>query len=72
MATAGGGRRVPREILYEFSRIGSYLKVTAMDPDSLVEVSVSGPANGSREVLRRIAANKLIYVLNKGNDGSRR
>ncbi|MBP2310776.1 DUF6898 family protein [Azospirillum soli] len=53
----GGG-----EILFEFQRVGSYLKVMAIDGVTGEEVSVAGPASGSLELLKRTAVNKLRFV----------
>ncbi|MBP2230349.1 DUF6898 family protein [Azospirillum agricola] len=50
------------EVLFEFHRVGSYMKVTAIDAQTGVEVSVAGPASGSVELLKRTAMNKLRYV----------
>lgn len=54
------------EVLLEYRRIGAYLKVMAVDPETGTEVSVAGPATGSRELLTRTAVSKLRYVLQKG------
>jgi len=54
-----------RETLFEFSQMGQYLKVTAMDPDTLTEVTVFGPPSNSRELLKRTAMAKLQFVLNR-------
>lgn len=51
------------EILMEFQRVGMYLKATAIHAGTGAEVSVAGPANGSRELLKRTAINKLRYVM---------
>ena len=53
------------EILYEFVPQGRFVRVIAVDPVSRVEVTVVGDRAASRETLKRIAANKLKYVLNK-------
>lgn len=53
------------EVLFEFHRVGSYLKVCAIDPVTGTEVSVVGPATGSRELLKRTAIAKLEMVLRK-------
>lgn len=58
------------DVLFEFVRIGGYMKVVAIDPETATEVSVVGPATGSREILKRTAMNKLRYVLRR--DGGRR
>lgn len=52
-----------REVLLEFRRIGDVVKVTAVDPDSLIEVSIQGPAGASEAELRQTAVAKLDYVL---------
>lgn len=53
-----------REVLVEFHRIGSYLKATAMDALTLVEVSAVGPPT-AREQLRRTVLAKLEFVLSQ-------
>lgn len=58
-----GGRDMPGgEVLFEFQRVGSYMKVVAIDPATGDEVSVAGPASGSTELLKRTAINKLRFV----------
>ncbi len=56
MTGAGG------EVLFEFHRVGTYMKVVAIDGTTGVEVSVVGPASGSVELLKRTAMSKLRYV----------
>ncbi len=53
------------EYLVEFIQVGSYMKVSAVDPISGREVSIVGPASASRNQLSRVAVNKLKYVLAK-------
>jgi len=53
------------EILFEYQRVGAYLRVTAIDAATGVEVTIAGPATGSRELLTRTAMAKLRYVLEK-------
>ncbi|WP_029006707.1 DUF6898 family protein [Azospirillum halopraeferens] len=62
------------EVLFEFVRVGNYLKVSAIDPATAIEVSVAGPVTGSRELLKRTAVNKLRYVLERrrAEQGGRR
>lgn len=60
-------RRDGREILIEFHQIGNAVKVTAVDPDTLTEVSIVGPSSAGEEMLKRNAINKLNYVLSKKN-----
>ncbi len=54
-----------KEVLLEFQRIGNAVKVVAVDPESLVEVTIMGPPGAGEEALTRIAVRKLEYVLNK-------
>ncbi len=56
-----------REVLVEFQQIGNAVKVTAVDTQSMVEVSIMGPASAGEEILKRNAINKLNYVLSKKN-----
>ena len=42
-----------REVFLEFRRVGNAVKATALDPETLTEVSVVGPATGGQEMLRR-------------------
>lgn len=53
------------EVFFEFQRIGMYMKVSVIDGATGTEVSVAGPANGSRELLKRTAMAKLRYVLER-------
>lgn len=59
------GKSGDGEVILEFQQIGSIVKVIAVDPVSLVEVSIMGPASAGQEVLKRNAINKLQYVLSK-------
>ena len=56
---------MPDEIIIEFHRIGGSVKVSAMDPATLTEVSIVGPANAGEETLKRNVLRKLEYVLAK-------
>ena len=53
------------EVLYEHRVVGSYVKVSAIDPVTYTEVSIVGPASASQSALEDLARKKLIYVLNK-------
>lgn len=57
------------EVLIEMRRIGAYVKVTAFDPVSLVEVSIVGAARAPETQLRAAAIKRLEYVLAKGRQG---
>ncbi|MRG73367.1 hypothetical protein GH722_16475 [Alphaproteobacteria bacterium HT1-32] len=53
------------EVLYEMIPNGRFMKVTAVDPISLVEVSIVASPNTPMAVLKLNARRKLEYVLNK-------
>lgn len=52
------------EVLIEFHQVGHAVKVTAVDPVTLVEVSIVGPAAASQAQLERAVIAKLDYVQN--------
>lgn len=54
-----------REIILEYHTIGSIVRVSAMDAQSLVEVSIQGPASAGQAILKRNALKRLEYVLKK-------
>ncbi|HAI28836.1 MULTISPECIES: hypothetical protein [Thalassospira] len=53
------------EIYFELRKVGTYLRCTAIDGKTGVEVTVAGPISRNPEQLKRVAAQKLEYVLNK-------
>lgn len=57
------------DVIIEFRAVGHVVKVSAIDPRSLTEVSIIGPANESRERLKATAVAKLRYVLRKKAGG---
>ena len=68
MAGSRRGRRPPAEggeFLLEFRRIGNAVKVSAIDPVTGTEVSITGPASIGEAELSLNACNKLRYVLRK-------
>ena len=56
MATPHTGSR---EVLFEFTAIGSVVKVVAIDAATGHEVSVMGPVHASRNDLQKLALAKL-------------
>jgi len=56
---------MPSEILFEVTQIGAYVKITAVDPQTGIEASVTGPASLSPHQLQQAAIRKLQYVLEK-------
>jgi hypothetical protein len=49
----------PREVLFEFTVIGTVVKVAAIDAATGIEVSVMGPAHALRADLQKLALAKL-------------
>ena len=54
-----------REVILEFYPVGHVVKVSAMDTQSLTEVSIQGPASAGEEILKRNALKRLEYVMRK-------
>ena len=52
-----------REVLFEFTVVGDYLRAAAIDGQTGVEVVVFGPANARREGLEALALRKLERAL---------
>jgi hypothetical protein len=51
--------------IIEFHRIGNAVKVTAMDPATLTEVSIVGDPSATEFQLTRVAVRKLEFMLAK-------
>jgi len=51
--------------IIEFTQVGATVKVTAIDPKTMTEVSIVGGAQYSQEFLARQAVKKLEYVLSR-------
>ena len=54
-----------REVILELFPYGAITKVTAMDVQTLTEISIQGPASAGEEILKRNAIKRLEYVLRK-------
>lgn len=54
-----------REVLFEFRRIGAYVKVSAIDALTATEVSIVGDASAGEMRLKQTALKKLDYVMAK-------
>ncbi len=52
-------------VILEFHHVGAYVKVSAMDPVTLTEVSVVGDPAAGEYALKRTAIRKLNYVLGR-------
>ena len=53
----------PGEVILEFVRVGALIRVSAMEPKSLTEVVIYGPASAGEAALRRTVLCKLDYML---------
>lgn len=54
-----------REVIFEFVLIGTAMKITAVDAETGVEATIVGDPRAGRETLRRLARQKLDYVMRK-------
>ena len=54
-----------REVIIEFAHIGQIVRVSAMDSQTLTEISIQGPKSAGEETLKRNAIKRLEYVLRK-------
>ena len=50
---------VDREVYFEFTALGSAVRVSAIDSATGIETVIVGPANASAADLERLALNKL-------------
>ncbi len=55
-------------VILEFRQVGAYVKVSAMDPVTLTEVSLVGDPAVGEYALKRTAIRKLNYVLGRQKD----
>ena len=55
----------PDAVILEFVRVGALVRVSAMEPNTLTEVVIYGPAHAGEADLRRLALRKLDYVLGR-------
>ena len=65
------GRAAPPadDYIVEFIQLGGSIKVTAVDPVSLREVSIVGSPGATQEQLAELAIRKLRYVLERDGGG---
>lgn len=52
-----------REVIFEFLRVGPSVKVTAVDTATGIEVTIVGDPAAGETALKRLARQKLDYVL---------
>ncbi|MBO88070.1 MAG: hypothetical protein CMP14_00990 [Rickettsiales bacterium] len=58
-------------VLFEFIRIGAYVKVIAVDERTGTEVSMVGDPSRSSEYLKKIALQKLERVMSRNAENSK-
>lgn len=67
MAGGSDRRASSREVLIEMQPMGGYVKVSAIDAATGIEVSIVGDPRYGKAMLERSALRKLEYVLKKKN-----
>ena len=59
-------------VILEFIQMGAYVKVSAIDPATGLEVSIVGDPARGEAALRQTAIRKLQYVMEKKKKDGRR
>lgn len=59
-----------REVLFEIMFVGNSAKVTAIDSETGLEVSIVGPPKATMYSLKANAMRKLLRALGRGGDDS--
>lgn len=54
-----------KEYIIEFRQVGNALKVSAIDPETMTEVSIVGDPKRSRKELTQLAVQKLEFVMGR-------
>jgi hypothetical protein len=54
-----------REVIFEFVQVGAALKVAAVDVATGIEAVMVGDPKAGEETLRRLAKQKLDYVMSR-------
>ncbi len=54
-----------REIIFEFHRLGAYVRVAAMDVATQEEVTITGDVKATQDYLKKLARDRLMQVLKK-------
>lgn len=56
---------VLHDVIFEFIRVGSVVKVTAVDPITGTEASIVGAPSAGEGELKKLAKQKLVYILGR-------
>lgn len=59
-----------KEVYLEYIQFGPQVKVTAIDPDTGIEVCIIAPATASKSEMNRVAIDKLNHALAKAGTDS--
>lgn len=59
-----------KEFYLEYIQVGPQVKVTAIDPDTGIEVCIIAPATASKPEMNRVAIDKLNHALAKAQSDS--
>jgi hypothetical protein len=54
-----------REVIFEITSIGNLVKISAIDTQTMTEISMQGPASTPEAALKAGALKKLEYVMRK-------
>ena len=54
-----------KEFYLEYFQLGPQVKVSAIDPDTGIEVSIIAPETATKPEMTRVAVDKLKHVLEK-------
>jgi hypothetical protein len=58
------------EVIIEFYRVGAFVKVSAVDTATFIEVSIVGDPACGEEALKRAVLQKLEYILERRGKGT--
>ncbi|MBI3452247.1 MAG: serine hydroxymethyltransferase [Rhodospirillales bacterium] len=60
-----------REVIFEFRSIGNSVKVSAIDSETQIEVSIVGPTSASEASLRATALRKLDRAIARAREAGK-
>ena len=54
-----------REVIFEFTPVGNIMRVTAMDTETLTEITIQCPLSAGEAAFKKNGLMRLAYVLKK-------